>query len=1210
MSLDLGSGLTSTRGSGDSVGTPTRQSTPRVIAVVHARSAEHLVAALAGLAAQSRQPDLLVAVDALPTHISVHPHEADQPSGPAPLSPAADVLEPPTDEPAIDEPPTDEPAVNDLRVDDADEPAAVRTGGVDALAASFGGLTDTDQSLAMAAVRDSAEHPPVAPASDDLPTGAHDMTGLLHDADGHPVLDQGNTQLLATTEPQRAPNPRAVLAAHCDAVLTMPVGTTTNAAVAAALAWADEHPEEHESASTTQDWIWLLGDHDRPSMKALEHLIDSVKLSPNVAVVGAKHRAGPTGRDLVDVGVTTTRWGRILTMVEPGEPDQGQRDHVADTLAVPLSGMLVRRDVWTKLQGLDPALQQLTTLDAAVDFCRRVWLTGHRVEAQPTAVLTSANSAPPAISRRARTHRRLAAAPLLLAPVVALTVALGAVLRVLVGVVAKEPFRALHHAGASLVPLLRPDQVLRARWRAWRTHQVPRRRLGPLYASTRTTWRWQRERWQRSRPRLVSPAGRDAAAVALWKPALLVLSLAVAGVVALLRIARPGPFTSDAMPAITPDLSALWGAGTASWVPADLGHPGPVDPIVAVVAALGAPVGSPRLAILIVLLLALPLAGWAAWWATGGLTRRPAIRALCTLAWAGSPVLLLAVSQARVPIVLAAIFLPLAVRALGQSIAASTQRSGWAWAAAGGLLLVPATAGLPALALALVAVTLLMSARTRRLAIALAAMPTLVVSLPVLLAAIDHPALLFSEAGTPLAQVAPPAWAPLLGWPVPADTLMSADVAAWLHRTFDALLGADVVAIVITVVPWVLGSGAAVLALLGVRMLLRGSPRGAVARTGWVLAALGVVMATVSGWFTVASNPTGSVNGSASAGTLLAVFGLVVAGSAGWGAAGERRTGVMAAIGRGVRRLGGVLLGTLTMITIVAWAAMQLLTPAASDVRAGANPPLPASVIDAATSPDAVRTVTITALAAQQGDLPNLEVSVLRGDGPGLATQSSAVTASDTGADPADEALAEAVVRTVRGDADARELLAPFGVGAIVLLPSNDDAADGAAQVATRLDSTLGLGPAGQTAGVRAWRVNSVSGQASAADRPAAVRIVPAERAAGPAWTAVPSRAGEVDVTVTATPGTLVLAERFDPGWHATLDGRPLTPVKVDGWAQGFEIGSGTGRLVVDHQTTWHRVIGWIQILVLLTALVIALPVRTRDTRTSETARSQGRTQA
>jgi hypothetical protein len=53
-------------------------------------------------------------------------------------------------------------------------------------------------------------------------------------------------------------------------------------------------------------------------------------------------------------------------------------------------------------------------------------------------------------------------------------------------------------------------------------------------------------------------------------------------------------------------------------------------------------------------------------------------------------------------------------------------------------------------------------------------------------------------------------------------------------------------------------------------------------------------------------------------------------------------------------------------------------------------------------------------------------------------------------------------------------------------------------------------------------------------------------------------------VVAPGTSGTLVLAEAAG-GWSATLDGKPLAALRqpVDGWAQGFVLPAGGGRLVI-----------------------------------------------
>ena len=80
-------------------------------------------------------------------------------------------------------------------------------------------------------------------------------------------------------------------------------------------------------------------------------------------------------------------------------------------------------------------------------------------------------------------------------------------------------------------------------------------------------------------------------------------------------------------------------------------------------------------------------------------------------------------------------------------------------------------------------------------------------------------------------------------------------------------------------------------------------------------------------------------------------------------------------------------------------------------------------------------------------------------------------------------------------------------------------------------------------------------------------------------------------------PRTLVLAERADPGWRATLDGAPLSAAAPpDGaWRQAFAVPAGAGgELVIEHRsapaTAMTRVI-WI---VWALTILWALPLRGR----------------
>jgi hypothetical protein len=73
----------------------------------------------------------------------------------------------------------------------------------------------------------------------------------------------------------------------------------------------------------------------------------------------------------------------------------------------------------------------------------------------------------------------------------------------------------------------------------------------------------------------------------------------------------------------------------------------------------------------------------------------------------------------------------------------------------------------------------------------------------------------------------------------------------------------------------------------------------------------------------------------------------------------------------------------------------------------------------------------------------------------------------------------------------------------------------------------------------------------------------------------------------------LVLAERADTGWKATLDGRALAS-EPNGWAQAFELPAGGGDLTVRYVSPWQPWAEAGQAAVLLATLLLALPIPAR----------------
>ncbi|HWB71393.1 MAG TPA: glycosyltransferase family 2 protein [Egibacteraceae bacterium] len=159
-----------------------------------------------------------------------------------------------------------------------------------------------------------------------------------------------------------------------DRLITLPRRVGFGRAVAAAL--------QHEAAADAE-LVLLLHDDLVLAPDALARLVRAMRQDPTLGIVGPKLREWSEDHRLQEVGMTTDRFGRAETALEPGEVDQGQHDVQRDTLYVSTAGMLLRTDLLRAVGGLDvrfPALRD------DLDLCWRAWLAGYRVEVVPQAV--------------------------------------------------------------------------------------------------------------------------------------------------------------------------------------------------------------------------------------------------------------------------------------------------------------------------------------------------------------------------------------------------------------------------------------------------------------------------------------------------------------------------------------------------------------------------------------------------------------------------------------------------------------------------------------------------------------------------------------------------------------------------------------------------------------------------------------------------------
>ncbi|WP_217179248.1 glycosyltransferase family 2 protein [Streptomyces sp. AC495_CC817] len=920
-------------------------------------------------------------------------------------------------------------------------------------------------------------------------------------------------------------------------------------------------------------WLWLLHDDCAPEPDALAQLLRAVENErelgrDDVAVVGPKLRGWYDRRQLLEVGVTIAPSGRRWTGLDRREQDQGQHDHVRPSLAVSTAGMLIRRDVFEQLGGFD---RRLPLMRDDVDLCWRATAAGHRVLVAPEAVVRHAEASsrerrtvdcvgrsaasPHMVDKAGAVYTLLVNSPTAQLPWVLLRIVLGTLLRVVAYLVGKVPGQAVDEVRGLLSVLLRPERIIAGRRRRGRS-QLDKGELRPLFPPPGATVRATVEQaagdlFGRSDAE-TSPAGRHGGAIESGPGDDDAEFLQVEQFARLKRVARaPGPvlFALLLLASLVACRGLLGGGALAGG------------------ALLPAPADSAEL--------------WSryldAWHPVGAGDAEAAPPYLAVVALLAS--LLFGSTGLAVTVLLVA-SVPLAgFTAYFASRRLVESRLLRAWAAI-------VYAFLPAVTGALA---------TGRLGTAV-----LAILLPLIARADAAAAGLTNSTGARGSWRATWAYALLLTittaftpivWPI--ALLLGLGLLAVRRREitayglrFLAQLGTPL----LILAPWSLtllpfgffeeagleyGSGTASatdllgispggpgtvggLTLIGVVLaalaaLLRAERQPAI-RTAWTAALVALVLAVLS-------------NGSTWAGPATLVYGIALLAAATLGADGARHR--VAEQSFGWRQPVAVL--------IALAAAVGPLLAAAGWVLGGAGGPLerrdpvqvPAFVAEESGTRDQARTLVLDSDSTAE-----VGYTLVRGSGVRLGDAELTAGAGEN------EQLGKVVANLVAGSgADQTDELGGFAVRYVLVRP-------GAPREVSRvLDATPGLSRLSQQDGSALWRVDRQVARVTIEASSGAPRAV----AAGPV---------EVHTTIPAggSGRVLRLADTADESWTATLDGRPLTPTTVDGWAQGFQLPVDGGRLDVTFDApVTHTGWLWTQGSLAVVLVVLALPGRRRD---------------
>ncbi len=979
-----------------------------------------------------------------------------------------------------------------------------------------------------------------------------------------------------------------------DAVYQSSSTTGFGAAVTSALDQDAARPPDREQKPTgeqpTSTWLWLLHDDAIPGSHALERMLTHVTLDPTIDVTGPKlllPRRRQSAARISEIGVSISGTGRREVLLDTGEIDQGQRDEPRRRLGVSTCGMLVRRSVWTALQGLDP---DVPVFRDGVDFGWRAHLAGYSVITSPRAQFTHrqvgrAGLRPSGLAgpRPARLDRYLGMLVVMghatraQLPWVWLRLVLSCVLHAVGYLFGKVPGRVVDELTALGDFLAHPGRIRAVRRRVALGRRSPGAdqvvqtlrprwwaglRVGAEAVSAAVSDRYRSIAGEEEITSIDELTGDDFSAVTEeqprnpWLSPIVIVGVlsVVASLVAARHLFGVGSLVAPALLPAPSSVADLWRSVWNSVV----GAPDQSSPPWLALMAMGSSVlaGRPEWFVTLLICGIVPLSILTAYPVVRQAIHGRRVRLWVALTYALLPVLLGGTNQGRLSISVFAVLLPLLVLS-GRALVLRRPRAPEAWRGGwgAGVVLVVLVAFEPSmilLALAVGAVGAVVLRRSRRkvgrIGIAL---------------------------GVPLLVLAPwwpsviSAWGRLFVGPDAALGGVPAAAQVW-----ELLLGHDVGP---GLPPWWLDGlifGVVwVVALVG----LARKPRSQAVLAAWICGLLALTMAVLLSRLVVSVPPMGTEVRPDVGVYLLVGFGaLVLAGGVG-------ADGLGLELGQrsfSVLQPGVVVAGLLVGLVTALGAGWWVWAGATGPIQREQLDALPPYVLNALQSDRGVR---VLALDLSGGEA---RYFVVADDLIRLGDADRGYTFGGSAAAPAQ--AADLVVRLVAGtaDSDIAPQLTDLGIGFLWVHGASEEEQ-------ARIDNTPGLGSASGNDRGTVWQVEPEVSRATL-DTDGTLSPV-----AGQPLSVPPGSDGRI----------VRLGEAVDPRWRATVDGVALTPVSA-GWQQAFAVPTAGGTLQYSMRSYAHWFLFGQGVLLVVAAVLAAPGIRrpeVRDpTRTARRAATVG----